>query len=482
MKEKWIQFANRIKNSIKPALILSGLFLFGISSIIRANFKYIDDYGRVLQGYKGWDDFSRYFSFGISAFIHADNYLTDISPLPQVLACILLGIAGVIVINALKVQEEKISVWQLVAVLPLGLSPYFLECMSYKYDSVYMALSVLAAVLPLAFAEIGTVTIGLASLLGTLLMLTTYQASSGIFPMLVVLWTAKSINMGEKFSAVIKKTGMAAGGYILGMIIDKMFIIREVDEYVTSSVAPVNEIITQFLNYYNQVASDFKTWWIFLIAIIVLMYLVMFVMGSKTNSVNSSFIALFSVVFCLLLAFGSYPILQRASYYPRAMYGFGVFIALISVAAVSYNKSYPARFFAVAMSWTFLVFSFSYGNALYEQGKYTDIRVEAVVNDLIDLDIMNSGEPVKVQLMGGIGKSPVIRNIPQENYTILDRLVPKTFDEGWKWSEFYFYNYFGLNITKATSLEKLELPVLKKTPYYTIKGEGNNLLIELRGE
>ena len=483
MKEKIILFSNRIKNYIKPAFILSGLLLLGISSIIRANFKYIDDYGRVLQGYKGWDDFSRYFSFGISAFIHADNYLTDISPLPQVMACVLLGIAGIIVIDSLKNNsDEKISLWQMIAVIPLGLSPYFLECMSYKYDSVYMALSVFAALLPMAFAETGLIAFSIASFCGTLLMLTTYQASSGILPMIVVLWTAKKLNEGSKISEVFKKTGVAAGGYVLAMLIDKLFIIREVDEYVTSTVAPITEIVTQFVNYYKQVISDFKTWWLIIIAIIIILYAVMYVKESKINRAKSAGIAVLSVALCILLAFGTYPMLKRASYYPRAMYGFGVLIALFSVAAVSYNKAYVARIFTLALSWTFLVFSFSYGNALYEQGKYTDIRVEAVVNDIIELEMMNTGETVNVQLVGGIGKSPVIRNIPQGNYEILDRLVPETFAEGWKWSEFYFYNYFDLNMNKATGLTELDLPVIKETPYYIIKGEDNNLVIELKGK
>lgn len=39
------------------------------------------------------------------------------------------------------------------AVVPLGLSPWFLECFSYKFDSPYMALSVLASVIPFIFGR-----------------------------------------------------------------------------------------------------------------------------------------------------------------------------------------------------------------------------------------------------------------------------------------------------------------------------------------
>lgn len=473
----------RIRAGLMSFVVLTSIYLLGIVSIIRANFKYIDDLGRVFSGYKGWDDFSRFTSYGLSAFIHADNYLTDISPIPQILACILLGIAGTIAIAVLKRKDSKITVWHIVAMIPLGLSPYFLECLSYKYDSVYMALSVLAAVLPMAFIESGYIVFGIASILGTLLMLTTYQASSGIFPMIIILWTAKQLCEKSENKPIFLKTGVAAGGYLLAMIVDKLFIIREVDEYVSSSIAPFGDIIRQFKDYYIQVYADFKKWWLALIAVIVILYIVMYVYASKRRKVVACVIGALTVALCIIFAFGMYPVLKSASYYPRAMYGFGVMIALISVSAVDFDKSYPSRICAVMLGWTFLVFAVSYGNALSEQQIYTQMRVEAVVNDLIEIDAIKDEEPVVLQLDGTIGKAPSIRNTPQEAYGILDRLVPETFAGDWKWSKFYFYNYFGLGITedRQINLSEMNLPVIKDTLFHTIRGKDHEILIELKG-
>ena len=77
------KFYNQNKCLIKPILILTLIFLICFSSIIRADFDYIDDMGRKVSGYRGWSNFSRFLSSFFSIFIHSGKYLTDISPLTQ---------------------------------------------------------------------------------------------------------------------------------------------------------------------------------------------------------------------------------------------------------------------------------------------------------------------------------------------------------------------------------------------------------------
>lgn len=136
---------------LRPVCVMSGLYILGISAILRANFYYVDDIMRAYDGSMGWDAFSRYLSNFVSFFLHADSFLTDISPLPQLLACVLLGAASVTVLYVIT-GRMRFSVWEYAAVLPLGLSPYMLECLSFKYDAPYMAISILASVAPLLAA------------------------------------------------------------------------------------------------------------------------------------------------------------------------------------------------------------------------------------------------------------------------------------------------------------------------------------------
>ena len=67
-------------------------------AIIRANFNYNDDLGRVAFGYKDFLGFSRQTSEYLSGVIHTNNFLADISPLTTLLSSIILGLASVFAI------------------------------------------------------------------------------------------------------------------------------------------------------------------------------------------------------------------------------------------------------------------------------------------------------------------------------------------------------------------------------------------------
>lgn len=121
-------------------------------AIIRADFNYADDVGRKLSGYHGWSDWSRWTTTILSNFIHADWYLSDISPLPQILSCFLMASTSLMLIWLLT-GGKKVTVFTWTASLLAGLCPYFLGCISYKYDSVYMALAIWISVFPLLFRE-----------------------------------------------------------------------------------------------------------------------------------------------------------------------------------------------------------------------------------------------------------------------------------------------------------------------------------------
>ena len=109
--------------------LLCGVYLIALFPLFRANFNYRDDGGRVLWAYAGWNDFGRYTSNALSHMIHADTYLKDISPLTQIIAVLIIVIASVLLLKIVR-EDRKTTFWDAIAVLPLGLFPYFLCCFS----------------------------------------------------------------------------------------------------------------------------------------------------------------------------------------------------------------------------------------------------------------------------------------------------------------------------------------------------------------
>ena len=255
-------------SAAKALVIILAIFALGISAILRANFNYIDDMVRVADVYKYWSEFSRFLSDAISSFIHMDTYLTDVSPLPQLLAAACLAVTSIML---LYIVHEKLyfSIWELIACIPLGLNPYFLECLSYKYDAPYIALSILFAVFPLLFRKGKSIAYIFISMICTIALCTTYQASSGIYPILVILLILKMWNNKESIKRIGKFCLDSVAGYGLGLLFFQLVIMVPVDTYVSSSLA-VDKLFYNLHFYYTLISEDFKPYWIVLVAILML--------------------------------------------------------------------------------------------------------------------------------------------------------------------------------------------------------------------
>lgn len=160
MKEKLADIRMQIYDMAawlkKPAKWLLICILIAMIPLLQADFHYRDDLGRAAIGYRLWADFSRYVSEYGSVVLHAGKYLTDISPMPQMLAALVMAISCAVVIRCFKRdRNEQATFWEIIAVLPLALSPYFMECLSYQYDSPYMAAAVFFSVAPVLAASWG---------------------------------------------------------------------------------------------------------------------------------------------------------------------------------------------------------------------------------------------------------------------------------------------------------------------------------------
>lgn len=458
--------------------------LYGISflAIIRANFSYIDDLARAVEGYQGWDNFSRFASTGMSTLLHTSEHLTDISPLTQLLAVLILALASTIILQIFS--DGKMSLFHIFAVLPLGISPYFLECISYKFDSPYMAMSILAMVFPFVFMRVSLPLYAAASIAGTVLMCTTYQAASGIYPMLVIAVSYAMWSRRDELKRVFRFISVSAAAYLSGLLMYRLFIMQPLgDSYVSNRVL-LSQVLPNLAEYYLNVYSDFRKLWLLPICAVMLGYVVLGTLRSKRNKAASFALAAAALACMLALTFGIYIFLEKPLFVPRAMYGFGVLTAILAVQCCCLEKKWVYKIICAALSWCFLSFSFTYGNALNEQKRYTDFRVEMAISDLNSLDW--SGEEVKtLQLEGDIGCAPAVRNAKLK-YAILNRLVPVTFggaDTDWYWSDYYFWHYFNLDKVKKDAgidLRQLDLPILKETLYHTIRGNGNYILLELK--
>ena len=482
---------HKLKQCVKKFYpLLTIIYFLSFWAILRANYYYRDDLTRASGGMKGWDHFSRYVSVWLSNVIHGDTYLADAAPLPQILAILIMALCGCFMIYLLNSNENKLSYFSLVGAVPLALTPYYLECMSYRYDAPYMAISILASIAPFLFykgSKKGLTAFVVASIIGILIMCMSYQASSGIFPMLTVALVFKMWTEGDEAKKILRFIGAAALAYIVALCIYKFLILTPVYSYVTTYQAPVSNIVPKTIynmkTYFSVIIRDFKPIWLILTGLIVLAYIELGARNSKRNKALSALVALLAALVMLLLSFGVYAVLDESFFNPRAMYGFGVYLAIIATCVCTAEKAYPEKAVCTALSWLFIVFAFVYGNCIRVQAEYTDFRIQLIISDLNELEEFNNDNLKMIKFKGDIGYSPIIENIPRDNYTMLDSLLPKPLGDEDVLSSvgfYYFYNIPNIVRYDYTTMLDENMPVLKDTVYHTIRGNGTDFVIELK--
>lgn len=472
-----------LKSMRKQYAIIAVVFCLGITAIVRANYYYVDDMGRTLLGYQLTGDFSRYLATLSSTLLHGNMWLTDISPLTQYLSALIMALAAVILIYVLS-GNSKSSFWVITAVIPLGLCPYFLECYSYKFDAPYMAFSVLMAIVPLVYRRYNPIKYGSVVAVGTLAVCLTYQASSGIFPMLVVLiaflmWTQK-----ESTKQIAGFILSSAVGYLIGMFLFAFVLLVPVasDNYVGSSLSLLS-ILSNCKQYFLLIVEQFHVFWLILIGVIIIAFVWSIFKSSKQPKTITTIMAIVAFSLMTLLMFGVYIALEKPSFAPRAMYGIGILIASLGIIVATKEKIPFGKIAIIALGWQFFVFSFTYGNALSIQKEYTDFRMQQVLTDLNDLPMLSGNDKITIQIDGSIGQAPAVENMSEE-YTLLKKMVTVQFrDSSWPWGDYWLTNYYGascLITDDSIDLAEYDLPVLTDSMYHTIRGNDNYIYIELK--
>lgn len=484
--KKWFE---QLKPFMKPVLIVWAVNVFCLFAVLRANFSYVDDLARTVEGYKGWGNFSRYLSNFLAMFVNGNATLTDISPWTQILAALIMAIAGVTLLYIIY-GRKKFRWWELAAAVLLTINPYFLECLSYKFDAPFIAIAVLVMIVPFVMRERKTSWYIVSVLMGTLVTCTTYQAALGILPMVTVALALRMWAQGKSGKEIWGLVWKTVVGYGVGLVIFKVFIMRTVEAYVVTAMPGFLElgpqVVQNLQDYYSLVVSDFATTWLVVVGLVMVGFVVMMVIDAKRKKWLAGLLAVASVAVLGMLCFGIYVVMELPLFKPRAMLGFGVMIGLLAIVVVEerklaqkwqkvvYGVSVGA---AVVLAYLFGVFGFTYGNALALQKEWVDFRIEAVIDDLDE--VLEEGQTVLI--VGSVGQTPAIKTAT-EIYPVLGRLVPVEFESGY-WGQYKLFNYYGLkeyegNFDAQPMVE--EYAIVKEGRYHNIRQRGAEIVIELK--
>ena len=130
--------------------------------------------------------------------------------------------------------------------------------------------------------------------------------------------------------------------------------------------------------------------------------------------------------------------------------------------------------------WCFFTNAFVVGNALAEQKRYTESRIQMVVDDINELGILGDQHETTIQIIGELELSPVIKSMSGD-CDYFPRLIPTGFGSG-TWGYTYMMEYFGLTnaiYNKSEDLLPEDYEVLKETTFYSLYGDENTIIIVL---
>ena len=469
---------------IKPVLLMFGIYLLGIFTIIRANYLYMDDIRHSIDGHIEWYNWSRYVAFITSIFMHGDIKMTDISPLPQLLAILILSCSSVLLVFILG--KGKITIVRLLASIPLGLSPFILECLSFKFSSPNMVLSILACIIPFLFIP-RKKAFFFVSAVSLLVMCMTYQAASGIYPMISLVLCFQYWNNREKTSKeILSFLGIAAVAFCFSMLLFRFFFMKVVIEqesaHVSNAMLQVSQIISGTLNniknYTMTINNDLSIIWKIGIILIFLFFIIKSTYRSTQKKLLSFLVSIIFIVLSFVLSFGAYSVLAIPIYAPRALLSFGIFLAILCICIIDYKKT--ATLVVLILNWCFLVFAFSYGNALADQARYEKFRIGLLLHDLSTLYPDRNKEDILFHLKNSINYAPTVKNISKHN-PIIERLVPKGLGDGvWGFDYCMEHYNFATKDNRNDGFDILDFPVVLDSYYHTIKSDGENFLVILK--
>lgn len=450
-----------------------------------------DDLGRNISGYRDALYFGRWISYYLSPFVHTSRALADISPLTQLFACAVCALAALCLIRV-TAGAGQFSRWSYAAVIPLALSPYFLQCLSYVFDAPYMALSLFFPIAPLLFRHKKIWIYAIAAFFGNLFMCETYQASAGIFPMLVLLLCYLDWAKGVPFKEIGRflLASVLAYGAALGLFWILLHLFALQTDYTVEHAAFAENLQTVFYNYrsyFHLLRTDFKRVWKILIACIFFLFLLLTTLSSKRGKPLSLLLGCGLLCCMALLQFGTYPLLREPITCVRSMSGFGAFAAMTGVAAVNCSSfkwiGYPAKFCTLFLGWCFLAYAALYGNALKMQNDYIDNLVQTVVSDIVSMDVPQDNGAIHLWInFEDHGDKPYAPDLLTNRAYTSTPILQRTLACSIAHQRAKFSTITVLNFSVENFLDELsgELSVLSDNSAYTIYGKDSYVYVCLK--
>ncbi len=393
-----------------------------------------DDLARSVLGSYGWVDNGRYLSnILMRALQLGASRATDIAPIPQFLAILALGYSGVLLVRRFEIASIPLGI---LVTLPLGTQPFFLQNLSYRFDSVTMAAAMLCSVSAIAAHDRRWRN----WLLGSVALLATfnlYQPAFNVFLVLAIFEIAFEIGRERTSRVVVRLAAWRFSQAIIASVAYKLFFTSGIKDWVADhgetihSLDALPVVAANSLGFLRYLRDSLGGRLASIFVIVTLVAAVpMIVLGiqrawrararSMADATARSIFLLLWPVLGLLAAVGPMLLLVDPIFAPRVFPAIG---ALICAALIAAAHSGPRRIAFIAGSICLVVSAITagaYSSAAGEQMKFEDAIASTMQDDLAQLK--SSAHVSRYALVGSAGYAPAAQHAISQ-FPIVGQLI-----------------------------------------------------------
>ncbi|NCC27218.1 MAG: hypothetical protein EOM22_03455 [Gammaproteobacteria bacterium] len=473
--------------------------------IILAGRLYIDDHGRSINGHFGWTSDGRPLATLLYYIVNLGSPAINIFPLTQILAAALISGVALILSNLLEQRKPLLLV---LGSMPLAAQPYFLQNLSYAYDSITMSAglfcSVAGAYVILTYKRPSHLILSVVLVVSALSL---YQATLAVYFVVLVYFVLRhAARAGWLDHPNLKHFGLGLLALMTGLAfyLTLLKIFPFDNPYaasrtqIWSSSEMLRGILVNTLNYWRLLYYDWRGTWpgffavtIALLGIFAASWPLRDLNQRPTSLAQRGFVAL-SLIALVIFSFGLLLLIENPVMAPRSFIALGVLGALFSlewIDRIEQSTSIKARKSArvmmylpvVLMAFSLVVVAYAYGRASVAQKEFEMSLLTRLVYDIESFSVV--GDVGRIGFSGRLPESPILQK-SREKFPVIGRLVPIHIVDNWWWGHVQL-KHFGLQLDYYDAPKNLvetmthqgELPIRVTRSYRIYKFPGQLLVV-----
>ncbi|MDL5165831.1 glucosyltransferase domain-containing protein [Proteus faecis] len=419
---------NYIIKEKKAVFICLTICLLLIIPIILSGSIYIDDNTRVIRHFN-WTGDGRFLANYFFEILSLGNGVLDYYPWTNILSSLIIGFSSIIIAYSLNIKGTTNIILICSGMMS---SPFILSNLSYRFDSIIMAISFTVAIIPFIFYS-NIKKFFIVSYCCLLISSYLYQPSVSAFVCMAIVYSTYLMN---SIKCILKTLSLSAIVFSLSII--TFFIINNINggvdrsELFFHSDNPIG-ILEYNLNRSAQLifwSSNGITKIIYLIASIAF---ISSCIKTAIKSLSFVFIYIFSLFSIIILSFILNSVLLSPWFTSRTMICFPFVVTYCFLLFIkNFNLSIKLKnIFSTITVFCSLIFCSIYANALSSQDSLNRVYFSKIMSK-VDGDIKK---------LAVYGEQPRPREFVRANsvYPLLDNIVPNYMKRGSGWAQVYLH-------------------------------------------